>query len=349
MTSASSGESVSFRLASCSTREEADALAVGQRPCRARAWRSLPASGSSCRLVEDLRRVAADLRVQPPRPLHEEPAVRRHDGRAIQQMRQGAPLGAARVRALEWLVQLLRVAEQHERVRGRATPPRALASENWPASSMKRTSTLPMALSLAQSQAVPPHDVDAAHRRAPPEQPRRRLRLVAPSAQVTMPSSPGFWPTRTARLGDSGCSGRRREHLVEQLADDLVAVRRHPDLPARGDEVEDHARPAPGLARARRTLDGQGGPVEPCHACRRAAVERATPRARAAARPARARRCAARRRMSRSRAARYGPSPSMPCSSTERPMSRRRCSWALVGHDARRDERRAGGRSPGRP
>ena len=57
--------------------------------------------------------------MEAPGVLEEQAEVGRHRRLAAEDVRQGRPLGARRVRSLERLVELLRVAEQDEAVRGR--------------------------------------------------------------------------------------------------------------------------------------------------------------------------------------------------------------------------------------
>ena len=93
-----------------------------QLPCPVDRLPLAPRFGRQLALVEDLARVLADRRVQPPRPVEEQAERRRHDRRprfdrsrtAFEQVSQRRPLGSGRMRALERLVELLRVAEQHE-------------------------------------------------------------------------------------------------------------------------------------------------------------------------------------------------------------------------------------------
>ena len=252
------------------------------------------------------------------------------------------PLRARRVRALRGLVELLRVAQQDERLARPADTAMAFASENWPASSMSRTSTDSCEV-LAAPTARP------CRRRHPPR-PRRRTRRMsfrrAPGGPPPRRSAPcrRLASGRCAADGREAASSARRVHdVVEQLADDLVAVGRDADLATLGDEVEDrcrapvHVLPLPGgpwigrhdwssagHERAGRLLRRLAGPAK-----RRARDVPLDPR-----RPAR----------SRSRAARYGPvrrrshRPRRTC-----PMRSRLASWASVGTTSSRHERPWGG------
>ena len=94
--------------------DEADALPI----CQSDASQGLPLVAGlrqQCRRVEDLRGELADLRMQPPGPVHEEPEARRHDRGIAEQMAERAPLGADGMRALQRLVELLGIAEHDQR------------------------------------------------------------------------------------------------------------------------------------------------------------------------------------------------------------------------------------------
>ena len=65
-------------------------------------------------LVEHVGREPADVRVEAPGAVEEEPEVLRHRGAIADEMTEGGPLGAGRMGALQRLVQLLRIAEQHD-------------------------------------------------------------------------------------------------------------------------------------------------------------------------------------------------------------------------------------------
>ncbi len=138
-----------------------------------------------------------------------------------------------------------------------ARRPRAFASDTWPASSTKSTSSEP-AISVARPDpGRGAGDVDLAVREriahvvvARPAAGARRRSDRSPCA--------GFWPIRTAHaallrlLGD----------LVEQVADDLVAVGGDADPPPAPDEVDDELGPGGGLAGPGRPLDGEVRVVE---------------------------------------------------------------------------------------
>ena len=140
---------------------------VGDRqPAQARCRRAAPAAvitpglGPVARLssacVEHLRREVADVRMQPPGrgrgrgPVVPSMVVARSPSRCSRPTRR--PL---RVDALDGLVELLRVAEQHEAARRRPSTASTLASDIWPASSTKSTSTRRASPGRAHSHAVP--------------------------------------------------------------------------------------------------------------------------------------------------------------------------------------------------
>ena len=107
-------------------RDAAQARAERRRPRRA------DRVGLQPPLVELLRDVAADVGVQPERPLEEEAAVGRDRRVAAEQVLQHGGAAAVRVRALEHLGELLRVADEDDvaragrpsRARRRARPGR---------------------------------------------------------------------------------------------------------------------------------------------------------------------------------------------------------------------------------
>ena len=82
---------------------------------------------------------------------------------------------------------------------------------------------------------------------------------------------------------------RLRGDLLEQRADDLVAVREHPDAPAGAHEIHDHLRAGRGLAGAGRTLDredaGRHGHDDPPCGIRHGLVRAREVARRAAGRP----------------------------------------------------------------
>ena len=95
-------------------RQEPQPRAERRRPRRAHRVGPQPA------LVELLRDVAADVRVQPERLLEEEAAVGRDRLLVADQVLQHGRVAAVRVRALDHLVELLRVADEHEVARAGA-------------------------------------------------------------------------------------------------------------------------------------------------------------------------------------------------------------------------------------
>ena len=64
--------------------------------------------------VEELGREAADRRMKPPRLLEEQPAVGGDGLMAVQQVMKGRDIRAFGMAALHGLVELLRIAEQHD-------------------------------------------------------------------------------------------------------------------------------------------------------------------------------------------------------------------------------------------
>ena len=177
-----------------------------------------------------------------------------------EQVPQGAALRAGRVRALERLVELLRIAQQHERARRggdrHRVGQRELAGlvDEEDVARCRRTSA------WAHNHDVPPTTSTPSSSRA------RRTSLasfsVSAVAQVTVPASAGFWPTRTPRAACRSCPGAAATTSSSSLPMTLWLLAVTPTLLAGGDEVEDHARPAPGLAGTRRALDGQRRAVE---------------------------------------------------------------------------------------
>ena len=67
--------------------------------------------------IEDLGRIGADARVQAPRAVEKKAEVVRHHLLAVEHMGKRRTIRPGWVRSLQWLVELLRIAEQHE-VRG---------------------------------------------------------------------------------------------------------------------------------------------------------------------------------------------------------------------------------------
>ena len=112
-------------------RQVADAGPEGRGPLRG------PRIGLEPALVERLRDVAADVRMEAERPLEEDAAILGDRRRLAEQVLEHGgprPLG---MRALEHLRELERVAEEDEVPR--AVPmASASASETWPPSSMNR-------------------------------------------------------------------------------------------------------------------------------------------------------------------------------------------------------------------
>ena len=93
--------------------------------------------GQQAALVELLRDVAAHVRVQAEGALEEEAAVGRDRRLPVEQVLEHRRPGAVRVRALEHLPELLRIADEDDVPRaGRHRE--ASASETWPASSTNR-------------------------------------------------------------------------------------------------------------------------------------------------------------------------------------------------------------------
>ena len=133
----------------------------------------------------------------------------------------------------------------------------------------------------------PGHGADDVDRRAPASAASTSalpLSTIAAACGRAWPPF-GFWPIRTGPVELDGGLG----HLVEHVADDLVAVGDDADALPLGDEVHDHPRPGVGLARARWPLDRQRRrPASPARSASRR--RRPSRRAVGAARPGPARR-----------------------------------------------------------
>ena len=94
-------------------REVADSGPERRRPLRR------PRVGLEPALVERLRDVAADVRVEPERPLEEDAAILGDRRRVPEQVLEHRGRGPLRMRPLEHLAELERVAEEHEVPRAR--------------------------------------------------------------------------------------------------------------------------------------------------------------------------------------------------------------------------------------
>src|SRR5262249_5090890 len=93
---------------------------LGRTPGRGNQRLALEAGrGREAILVERLRRERADLRMQAARLMQEQAALGRDRLRAAEQMLERGRLRAGRVARLLRLLELLRIAEQHEAPRGR--------------------------------------------------------------------------------------------------------------------------------------------------------------------------------------------------------------------------------------
>ena len=145
-----------------------------------------------------------------------------------------------------------------------------LASESWPASSTKRTSSS-VHLRAGEEPAVPAATSTGPSARAGPTSafvPARRHRAAVGRLVVVE-----RWKTRS---GDPGLA-RGLVGLVEHVRDRLVRLGGHPDPPARRDQRDDLRRPGPGLARAGRALDRQDARSRSRSRAIRRGIERGSP------------------------------------------------------------------------
>ena len=130
--------------------------------------------------------------MEAPRVLEEEAEMLRHGVVAVEEVREGRPLRAGRMRSLERLVELLRIAEKDDRACRAAPSARTFASAICPASSMKSTSTISRLFSAAQSQAVPAATLNVRAARPILDLPLLSTwvtRIVAPRALIPPTSS----------------------------------------------------------------------------------------------------------------------------------------------------------------
>ena len=85
-------------------------------------WRARCRLGLEAILVEDLRGEVAQVGMEAPGVLEEQPEGGRHGRGVAEDVRERRPVRTRRMAALEWLVELLRIAEQHEAVAWRGPP-----------------------------------------------------------------------------------------------------------------------------------------------------------------------------------------------------------------------------------
>src|SRR6476660_914603 len=206
-------------------------------------------------VVEDLGRVIAEARVETPRRLEEDASLRWHGRDVTQHVSQGRLLRARWVRALEWLIELLRVAEENDA--GSRSAHREHVRER----------------DLARL--VDEQDVDGPRHLGRGPQPRRPRGKVRPAI--------GEASAGLARVGRAlhvlvvehmlGVSAldradsdtflpRRAESGSEQVADDLVTRAGDADAVPGRDERADHPGAGVRLARAGRTLDRKDRLIE---------------------------------------------------------------------------------------
>ena len=261
--------------------------------------------------------------MEPPGAFEEESAGRRHRRVVAEDVGQGRAIGARRMRPLERLVELLRVAQQDETVGGAGPWRRRWRARSGPP--RRRTGRRPRRPSSAEAHS---HDVPAARLARPPSS---RARTSAASfARVTRGSSRTCSHARRAGPGgrrppgSPGCGGEDR---LSRLPMTLWLV---PVIPTR--------RPAASSVQIIRApvhvLPEPGGPwmarvvLSRSRASRRAASRSGSSAAEAARRatgpPEAAGRTAGRDR------ARFGPSASMPWSATHVPSSNSDAWWSVV-------------------
>ena len=239
----------------------------------------------------------------------------------VEEMGQRRPIRPGGMRALEWLIELLRIAEQDDRARagahGEDVGERHLARfvdeehvERGHGSSPKPRA---MACRRRRRGRASPAGVRAAVLSVITSRPGRG---VAWSAVVT------FCATQQAAALFRG----RVEDGAEKVVDHLVAVRADADALPGTDERHDHPRAGVGLAGTRRSLDGEGPFVErhgdPSGGCSSGSSSRRTS-------PTTGGSVRGGRRSRRSRAARHGPSASISC--VRNPLPERQERGALVG------------------
>ena len=219
------------------------------RPTPSSACRSRPACGREAALVEHLRRERADVGVQPPGAVEEEAEVGRHRPAPPRRWPSADSLGARRVGALERLVQLLRVAEQHQARRGRRDG-EGVGERHLPGlvdeqhvERCRRSPRATRARPCRPTTSTSPAARASTQRRVVVEGLGRWRRSARHRCRASGRSAPST-PRSLGRLGDR----------VEQVADHLVAVGGHADAPAR-------RRRAPGSSARRCTsCRSPGGP-----------------------------------------------------------------------------------------
>ncbi len=213
------------------------------------------ALGFEAAVVEDFRGKGAQVRVEPPRVLEEEAAGRRHRGVASEHVRERRAVGAVGMAAVQWLVELLRIAEQNQAVgrsgHGDDVGERYLAG-------------------LVDEQDV--DGIDHLRRRPQPRGPCREVRspVIESRSDIT-----GVLGARHARVAEHllrlGVLDRKHidiarfggiEYGRQEIADDLVAGSCDADAFARVEQLSDHPGARVRLARSRRALDRQGRVVE---------------------------------------------------------------------------------------
>ena len=206
-------------------------------------------------LVEDLRGEGADVGVEAPGGLEEEAAVGRDGLGAREDVLEGRDARAVGVGALGDLRELVRVAEEDERLRGAAD--RHDVGEGH----------------LARL--VHEEDVDAALHRVAREEPlgargdleaalgEARLDLLVRRRELDL--GPRRAVAVVALLDDGHADprlGGRRADLVDEVGDGLVGGGADADPLPLLHELDDHPGAHVGLARAGRALDGEAAVVE---------------------------------------------------------------------------------------
>ena len=194
--------------------------------------------------VEDLGGVGADSRMQLPAAVEKQSEYLGHQLCAIEDVGQDRAFGAGREGSLEWLVQLLRMAEQHE-------VPRAQGGDDC-----VRQGHL--------AWLVDEEDVAGVHHVLPGPEPGGAADHV--DGAGTQGRSCGVVVPQVDGVADGGPFGRTLPYsnvdspvcrcfsdLRQELSDPLVAVGGNPDPASLSDQVDDHLGTDGALA-------GTGGP-----------------------------------------------------------------------------------------
>ena len=208
--------------------------------------------GQQAALVELLRDVVAHIRVQAEGALEEEAAVGRDRRLPGEQVLEHRRLGAVRVRALQHLAELLRVADEHDVVR--AGRHRAGVGER------------DLAGLVDEEVVEPPVELGVGEEPGRAAEQLRVRGLLVLVDVLDLRAGVLRLGVAAARLlhpveGEPEL-GRARLDLGQELVDRPVARRGDADRLARGEQAGDQPARRPRLARAGRALDHEVAPVE---------------------------------------------------------------------------------------